>query len=565
MIVKRMSKRRRGALAMVALAGMVPVSAMMSANLNTSQMIDDRRQTQDAADALATTHGAWTARALNIISMNNVTAAQLLTVAVGSEALILTTTELTGGAIAATGAIKAHEFIHCPPRSPFPANLLEAVVWSGPCVVWHEAVNLPATMAAARAADIKSDFDPIHGVLTARKALQAIDGMNKALAQRHPNAMDEIAKGYHQILDINDHHFADPCNGPYVARCRQTNSTAGMALPLEDAEPGPLGGVAKMMQVMRLGQVSVETTFNTRGFTTPLKGPMLAGGSRTFPELKYHINHVTEIGTALYDFRRFYQSRISHMPRHPTTGPGSGTFPTFLPPPDPRLPPRQFRDRKTNLADIVREALEFADPFNRIFLTAGRNFPQVLFGFDRHTPRGYLISRTQRRAGPNAFTNNYELAYGTIMLGAARGDVPIDFDLFGGRGVIYAAPVPETFQLPGIEPLNPVPPTEIAGMDDEFYILALTQKELARRLGTAVMTSPVDGHTGYGQAGVFNPDGATLYTQNWQTRLMPATRMDDPVQASRDLGRQATESFDRLAEDLGHVSHRQSWERVHAH
>ncbi len=52
MIRQFLSRRRKGAMAMVALAGMVPVTAMMAANINTSQMVDDRRQVQDAADAL---------------------------------------------------------------------------------------------------------------------------------------------------------------------------------------------------------------------------------------------------------------------------------------------------------------------------------------------------------------------------------------------------------------------------------------------------------------------------------------------------------------------------------
>ncbi|MEM6389926.1 MAG: hypothetical protein AAF825_08825, partial [Pseudomonadota bacterium] len=96
------AKRRRGALAMVALAGLVPVTAMLSANANSAQMVDDRRQAQDAADALASLHATWSARSMNIISMNNVTTAQLMSISVGAEALFLTTTEINTGVIAAT-------------------------------------------------------------------------------------------------------------------------------------------------------------------------------------------------------------------------------------------------------------------------------------------------------------------------------------------------------------------------------------------------------------------------------------------------------------------------------
>ncbi|MEM9707641.1 MAG: hypothetical protein AAF871_02530 [Pseudomonadota bacterium] len=566
MIARFLSKRRRGALSLVALAGMVPVAAMTSANLNTSQMIDDRRQVQDAADALATMHGAWSARALNIISMNNVTAAQLLSVAVGSEALILTTTELTAAAAIAQFEIGEHAGDHCPTRLPYPFNVAEAVVWTTPCFSYHALLAGPAALAQARAADIKSDFDPIGGLLTATKALEAIDGMNKALMARHPRAMDEISRGYHDLLDIDDHHFADPCNGQGVENCSTTNSSDGMALPLEPAEIGPLGGFAKLALVMEVGMTSTDTTFETRGFES-FEGPLRAGGTDQFPALEDHINHVTEIGDALHEFHHFYQSRNSHMPRHPLAFWGSGQFVFFTPPADRALPPRRFVDREHNLADTIRDIAETVDDINQIIFAIARNIPQPIFSWDVHDENGYfpITGDNQRRAGPNAYTFFYRAAHASVMVGPNRGKVPIDFDLFGGRGVIYAAPVPETWQLPGIAPLNPAPPLETETMDEEFHILAFVQKEVAKRLGTAVLTSDVDSHTGYGQAAIYNPDGATLYSQNWQSRLMPSTRLDDPGQASRALDRQGTASFDGLSEDLGHVASTASWGRVNAH
>ena len=84
-------------------------------------------------------------------------------------------------------------------------------------------------------------------------------------------------------------------------------------------------------------------------------------------------------------------------------------------------------------------------------------------------------------------------------------------------------------------------------------------------MSEAVIPTLIDGHTGYGQAGLFSPDGATLYTQNWQTRLMPATRMDNVRAASQDLGRQAEADFTPLSDHLGEVGATQSWGRVHAH
>ena len=556
MIRKLLSRKRRGALAIVAVAGMVPVTAMMSANLNTSQMVDDRRQTQDAADALAKMHGTWTARALNIISMNNVTTAQLMSVAVGSEALYLTTTELTATAAVAGAYITGHGVIHCPPRTLPPASIVEAVIWTAPCTAWHAAVAVPATLAATRAADINSDFDPLHGIRTAEKALDAIDGMNKALAARHPRAMAEIAEGYYDLLDIDDHHFADPCDGPGLGnRCDRTNTGDGMALPIEAAE---FGAHLQLYTYMERGLTS---TFNARGFGRT-QGPLSNGGTNRRPHLKDHINHVTEIGTALYEFKRFYTSRISDLPRHPFTGPGTAQGGRYRPPgeaPDEETP---FDEGMTDILDDLTDILEDVDDITQDVLRAMRNLP---LQYDRHPGWANLFGQQSRR-NSNSFIRNFRMLHGTVLYPSARSYFPLGFDIQRGE-LITAVSVPETFQLEGIDPspFNLTPPIEPITMPDAFRILAYAQKEKAKRLGEAVMTTGVTGHTGYGQTGVFNPDGATLYTQNWATRLMPATRLDDARDAGGDLAQQARSSFDNLAEDLQQVRDLNSWGRVNAH
>ena len=375
MIRDFLTRRRKGAMAMVALVGMVPVTAMMSANLNTSQMVDDRRQMQDAADALATMHGTWTARALNIISMNNVTAAQLMTVAVGSEALSATTNELIVAAGLATAKIKAHGGKECKPYTK-----LDAILWSPFCVGWHEMINFPAYYATVRAMDINSDFDPLHGVETARKALDAIEGMNTSLAARHPRAMAEISEDYYQILELDDHHFADPCNGHGVANCDRTNSGDGMALPLVPAKAGPSGAYGRLAFLMKFGTQTSDTTFLKRGFTTPMKGPLRVGGSRARPELNEHINNITEIGNVLYEFNWFYQSALSDMPRHPAHGPGNALFPRFKGFKSFPYRGAPFRDRRIDLLDQLHTAGKFWDPINDAILGGLRYNPFIPVG-----------------------------------------------------------------------------------------------------------------------------------------------------------------------------------------
>ena len=566
MIRRFLSRRRKGAMAMVALAGMVPVTAMLAANINTSQMVDDRRQVQDASDALATMHGAWSARALNIISMNNVTSAQLMSVAVGSEALYLTTSELTAFAVAAGTYITGHGAFHCPPRTLGPAALVEAVIWTAPCTAWHAGVAVPATLAATRAADINSDFNPRHGIETAKKALAAIDGMNKALARRHPRAMAEIAEDYRVLLDIDDHHFADPCDGPVPNNtCRRTNTGDGMALPLEEAEEDAR---IQLMAHMRLGST---TTFIERGFSFG-EGPLSHGGSRTNPSLDAHINNITQIGTALYDFKRFYSSPISDLPRHPFTGPGTAIGSGYTSPGQPDDEETPFEDRTKDTLDTLKEALEDIDDVTQDVLRVLRQLP---LNYDRH-PTFANLQGTQNRSCSytvpdprtafqcNSFYRNFLVLYGLILQPDVRARTPLDFGALIGAGVT-ASPVPETYQLIDISPLNPLPPVEPRTMPDAFHILSYALKDKSRRLSETVISTSVDTHTGYGQTGVFNPDGASLFTQNWQSKLMPATRLDDVRQASRDLARQARDGFDDLAGTLQQVRSTGSWGRVNAH
>lgn len=566
MIRSFLSRRRKGAMAMVTLAGLVPVTAMLAANINTSQMVDDRRQVQDAADALVTMHGTWTARALNIISMNNVTAAQLMSVAIGSEALVMTTTELTALSIAAGVHITTHGGTHCPPRTSGPAAVLEAIIWTAPCTAWHAGVGIPAALAAARAADINSDFNPKHGIETAKKALAAIDGMNKSLAMRHPRAMAEIAEDYRTILDIKDHHFADPCDGPVRnTTCRQNNTGDGMALPLEEAT---YEARVQLLAHMRIGST---TTFVRRGFSLG-EGPLSHGGSQRYPSLDAHINNLTQIGTALYDFKRFYSSSISDLPRHPFAGPGTAFSGGYTSPGLPDDEETPFEDRTKDILDGLVDALEDVDDVTQDVLRILRRIP---LNYDRH-PRIANLPGTQNRRcnytvpdprtafNCNSFYRNFFTLYGLVLTPNIRENFPLAIDLTNGP-FVTASPVPETYQLVGINPINPLPPVEPRTMPEAFHVLGYALKDKSRRLSEIVIPSTVDTHTGYGQTGVFNPDGATLYSQNWQSKLMPATRLDDVRQASRDLARQARDGFDDLAETLQQVRATGSWGRINAH
>jgi len=488
-------RRRKGAVAMVAVVGMIPAATILAANLNSGQMTNDRRVAQDAADALAMMHGQWTARALNIVSMNQVAATQAMTVAIGSEALDRTLQELEITAWKALGYIAGHAGANCPPRSGFPANIVEAAVWSVPCFAQHVYEGSQAVETLIETDRIERRYDPEHGIDLSHAALAAIEGMNRALFERHPRAMREIAQDYAQELGIDTWHFADPCVDAPGAPCDQTNSRDGMALPIED---GGLDARIQFCAAMNLGTTTRFTTFATRGFPMG-QGPLQFGGSNGTPNVKEHINAESDIGQALEDFKEWYD--------------------------DARL-----------LAYIAR----FDD------------YPQ--------SPPFQLIGE-QNADGPNSFTRRFDAkelsvcAIGGSVTGPLNDLIRMEIE----------APVPTMWVLRDMSPLNPLPPVRPEDMSAAFHILAYAQITADERVGTRVLGQSMEMQTAFGQVGVYNPDGADLFSQNWHSILMPASRVDDPRDAGQRLGQQATADFDDLAETLQRVTDLGTWGRVNAH
>ncbi len=542
MIRRFLRKRRRGAMAMVAVIGMMPVSAMLNANINTSQIIEDRRLTQDAADALAKTHGVWSARALNVIAMNNVTSTQLLTVAIGSEALDQALIQLSATAGLQVTAIAGHALIECAPRFGEP---ISDFAWGLYCGGYHAMATRPAATAIIRSIDIRTRFAPDHGVSVARKALAAIDGMNKELIARHPRAMREISADYVQFLGVDTHHFADPCSDPLNRGCRSTNSADGMALPLE--EGGIFEVIERCMAMERgtqgIGPATIHSTFRARGFPSG-QGPMRVDGRTGKPEVMRHINRTTDIGRLLADYDRYYKSGYAELPRHPTRGLG----PT---------PPKNL---------FIMPSWDLYSPTELMMQARMR---LTIFAFDPNPARSIPLAMyrdKQRRNGPNDFTQTFAFKHFTLCPTAG---FPSPLPLLP---IPLLTTAPDLWKLPGVSPAGRALDRTPDQMDDAFRILAFAQKDQSTRLDMMIPylsgqvsagdTAP---HTAYGQVGLYNPDGASLYSQSWRARLMPATRMDDVSQAADNLNREATAAFDPLASALGNVADQATWRRIHAH
>lgn len=478
------ARRRRGAIALVAVAAMIPVTAMIAANTNSGQMIDERRAVQDGADALAAMHATWTARSLNVLSMNNVTTTQLLTVAIGSEALAGTLAEIGIAVAAVNAAVATHILAFC--------NTGEAIS-AAACAGYNGAFTLPANIIGGFALDMHFRYRPDHGMDVADRSLRAIEGMNRAIIERLPRAMGEIGADYARELGIDAFHFADPCAGPLSRNCTRTASDDGMSLPVEEGNDWLTWQqyCAAMDQGARLG----FTTYRARGFG-PSGGPMTTGGTRR-PHVRDHIHDLTRIDRLLKTFK---------------------------------------------------------DTYRNVYLVGTNGvtrFPQIA-----------NLQGTQTRRD-NSFLRRFNAKKASLCnLGGTRTGVSVPLVPPGLLPVIEA-PVPTFWKPRDIDPWDLI--FQPDAMPEAFHILALTQKDKGRRLATQVLTDSVDSHFGYGQTGVYNPDGANLFSQNWRYRMMPATRMDDPARMARDLRRQATAPFAPLATALGGVSSTSSWSRVNAH
>ncbi len=98
----------RGQIVPMFMLGILALVALLALVLNTGNQVNARIKVQDAADAAAVTQAAWTARSLNVISMNNVAITQAFAINVITTALLAPLTEASLKA-----AEKLNTYIEC--------------------------------------------------------------------------------------------------------------------------------------------------------------------------------------------------------------------------------------------------------------------------------------------------------------------------------------------------------------------------------------------------------------------------------------------------------------------
>ena len=74
--LRRLHDSRDGQIVPLAVIGMIPLVMLLGMIFNTSEQVVDKTRAQNAVDAAVMTQATWTARSLNIMSMNNVAITQ---------------------------------------------------------------------------------------------------------------------------------------------------------------------------------------------------------------------------------------------------------------------------------------------------------------------------------------------------------------------------------------------------------------------------------------------------------------------------------------------------------
>jgi hypothetical protein len=104
---------------------------------------------------------------------------------------------------------------------------------------------------------------------------------------------------------------------------------------------------------------------------------------------------------------------------------------------------------------------------------------------------------------------------------------------------------------------------DIDDFDDDYKPLVFTYRKANKRWGPGnVFQDPNDGFVSYSQAITFNPDEIGLYSQNWQARLIPATKMEDPDAVRQRMSGKRPGSFEDLEQDLQKIPNDGTWSKV---
>lgn len=302
---------QRGAVAYITICAAVPLTLMMFYIVNSAKAVNDRTRNQDAADMAVLAHAAEGARAMNTISMNQVSLTQAWTVT--------STAGTLNDLIIAQYAVLALEAAAVAKNA---ANYCKGhPIWVGICLARLAVPSGIIIAHTVRNTNIYTKYDPDDSYDTGKKSMKSLNAMNNAIIDRYAKAAGATASLVAKSANVEDLYFDNHCQ----SNCGNANIAVkphriGMELPV-DKNPWPKAQL-NFCAALHFGSLGLDINLPFPGLDSigasvkngsyikrkfpSVEGPMRAGKNGTASMTTY-INDETGFGQLLednYDFSR---------------------------------------------------------------------------------------------------------------------------------------------------------------------------------------------------------------------------------------------------------------------
>lgn len=565
----RRLKSDRGAIGYLGAFAVLPMTLMMFYIVNSAEEVSEKTRTQDAADMVALVHASEAARALNTISMNQVSMTQVFAAGVTSSSLIpiilaQDAMAISSGAIAAAWQARTCNSNYSYLKSiPVVGAALFAAAF-GACMVPLAAMETELLVNGINTTAILFKFDVYDAKDNASNAINALNAKNQAIYDRFPESVSVQAEQIAKSINVTNIYFDDRCNGnPKATSCDNSDRRQGMDLPIvKNKKPDAYarfcaglhfgtGGIS--LGTIGLGPLSsflgggdidlggslINGSYVKRGFPNN-KGPLTSGGNDEHPHLRDFVNRETRIGHLMEEY---YDALTA-----------KSMFDGFMY--GVNVPKSALRT-----AEAALELGDLAD----VDFEGDDNFENVVSGVPAVGQRslqsvGGINWPTKQTEEDNYYKLLVNLRVANMCIGDPMGAIP-------GLSSLSSFFSFATGALPTINVYHPAGegllPTLQPGLDDfsdEFKVVSFAYRERNSRWAPKVFKAPVEGFYTYSQAIVHNKDEIGLYSQNWRARLMPATKLEDSAtDVVNRMQQDAEDDFDPLAERLQNVVTDDSW------
>ncbi len=531
----------RGTLAFIAIAGALPLFLIVFLIVNSGKATFDGTRTQDAADMIAMAHATEAARALNTISMNQVSIAQNYTTAVHSSSLYNTISihiAMTSLAAAEAAMYANNECNHWL-SIPYIGAALKAI-----CMVPATLYGAELLAESAATAQLHWRYEPRKALQIASKALETLDNQNRAIVDRFPDVIRQQGNLIADTHRVSGFYIDDTCQEGLAASCSASALRQGMDLPVSVNTPRAIfptfcmalhfgtGGIDTgkapvigelASQLGGFSQVSaVHGSFQRRGF--PINSGPMYGGSHDDPYLPIHVSKTSTIGTKLEYYQdiskeiRLYDGVLNAAP---SAGQALATVARMAGRAALGLSTRKYERRmERHLNQVTKNPLGFLI-IGGYSTNSYRGGPGESYPFDQTEDKNVFTMMTELRVAAKCSG----IGEASKLAGSIIGKIATftglltqvpDFDLYHPRSIRDESWLPRPTVLPGLDDFH-----------NDYQPLAFALRLPNQRWANTYFRVHPQGYLKYAQAITYNPEEISLYSQSWRARLVPAHKLRD--------------------------------------